>query len=398
MMGAMKLLHTADWHAGRTLHGQDRTPEIREVLAELAELALSEDVELIIVAGDLFDGRNPSADAEEAVFEFFVTTVQRGIPSVVIAGNHDSPARLDAFSRILKLANVHALGQVRVAGKGGVLELPLGDQLARVAALPFISERRIVKVAELLETDPGQWREKYQEGMRRLVANLSQGFDSEAVNLLVMHATMHGATLSNSEYQFHCTENYALSSDIFPEAVNYVALGHIHKAQAIEGLPENAGRYAGSVLQLDFGEQQESKRAFIVEANPGRPTELVKEYQIRAGNQLKRVRLDLAGLERRTSELERFDGWLKLTIKLDKPLPGLKDRIRQTLKNVLAIELELPGQQEETQRGVDLEQVSMVEAYALYYQEQKGQEVSQALKQAFKELFETHSETAEVLS
>ena len=140
----MRILHTADWHAGRSLLGIDRTPEVAEVLLEIAEIALDLEVDLILVAGDLFDGKSPGAAAEEAVFSFFLRTGQEGIKSVVIAGNHDSPARLDAFSRILKLTNVHMVGQPRVAGNGGVFRTEIKGQALQVATLPFISERRIV--------------------------------------------------------------------------------------------------------------------------------------------------------------------------------------------------------------------------------------------------------------
>ena len=388
----MKILHTADWHAGRSLHGVPRTTEIREVLQEIADLAKSEAVDLILVAGDLFDTRNPGADAEAAVYEFFVTTGRAGIPSVVVAGNHDSPSRIDASSALLKLTNTHAFGEVKVAGQGGAFSLQIGDETAQIAALPFISERRIVKVAELLEEDPGRWRERYQEGMRKLIGNLTKPFRPDAVNLLVTHTTMNGATLSNSEYQFHCTENYSLSADLFPERCNYVALGHIHKPQAIDGYPENAGRYSGSVLQLDFGEQGDKKYVYIVEAQAGKPTTLVKQHEIQAGRRLRRVKVALDELDRRTAELAEFDGWLKVTVALDHPLPGLKDRVRRHLPNVLAIELSLPDQEDETRQGVDLEKISMSQAYAQFYEETRGQDLPNALKTAFDDLYEGSGE------
>ena len=391
----MKILHTADWHAGRTLHGVDRTPEIRGVLAEIAELAKTEAVDLIIVAGDIYDSKNPGADAERAVYEFFLSTGAAGIRSVVIAGNHDSPSRLDAIQNLLKLANVHLVGHPQVAGQGGVFDLSLNGEVARVAALPFVSERRIVKVAELLESDPGQWLEKYQGGMRRLIQNLSSTFTNDTVNLLVMHGTMNGATLSNSEYTFHCTDTYALGADILPEGANYVALGHIHKPQAIQGYPENAGRYAGSILQLDFGEQGDAKHVYIVEARAGKPTELLKAVPLQGGKRLKRLSMELDDLDRRAHEFD-YDGWLKLNLKLERPRPGLKDRIRADFPNVLSIDIELP-EVETSEAELDLEGMDLLAAYARYYEEKRGQGVPDDVQDAFRDLLEDEEEVPEVV-
>lgn len=383
----MKLLHTADWHAGRSLHGLERTAEVREVLREIAEIAKREAVDLIVVAGDLYDSKNPSAEAEAAVYEFFLDTGRAGIPSVVIAGNHDSPSRLDAVSRLLELSQVRVIGHPRVAGQGGVFELAVGGELARIAALPFVSERRIVKVGELLGADPGQWLAKYQQGMRRLVANLTAGFGHDAVNLLVMHATMDGATLSNSEYTFHCTESYALTPDLLPERASYVALGHIHKSQPVKNFPEGAGRYAGSVLQLDFGEQGADKFVYLIEAKAGRPSETLQAVKLQGGKRLRRVSLSLDELEGKLGELESFGGWLKLSLKLDAPKPGLKDRIKRDLPNVLVVETELPEAEVEAGGYVDLERLSLLEAYAQYALEKRGLPLSPELREAFEALY-----------
>lgn len=383
----MKLLHTADWHAGRTLHGIDRTPEIREVLQEIAEIAKTEAVDLILVAGDVFDNKNPSAEAEEAVYNFFLSL--REIPSVVIAGNHDSPQRLESVRQLLKLANVHIFGQARIASQGGVFDIPISQEVARVAALPFVSERRIVKVAELLEMDVGQQLERYQENMRKLIKNLTASFSYDVVNILMMHATMEGATLSHSEYTFHSSETYALKADVLPPEASYVALGHIHKPQGIQGFSEHMGCYAGSILQLDFGEAP-GKRVCIVEAQPGRLTQ-VKYIKLQGGKPLKRVSLHYQDLERRHFDLMEFPGYLKLHLKLDQPRPGLKDRIRQALKNVLAVELDLP-EVETSVSMPDTSQLDLLEAYRQYYSSERAQDIPQDVQQAFKELLELQDE------
>ena len=129
-----------------------------------------------------------------------------------------------------------------------------------------------------------------------------------------------------------------------------------------------------------------------MEARAGKPTTLVKQHEIQSGKRLRRVKVALDELDRRTEELAEFDGWLKVTVNLEHPLPGLKDRIRRHLPNVLAIELSLPDQAEETQQGVDLEKISMSEAYAQFYEETRGQAPSEVLKKAFDTLYEASGE------
>lgn len=384
----MKLLHTADWHAGRSLKGADRTPEVRDALLEIAEVAKTEAVDAVLVAGDVFDKRNPPAHAEAAVFDFFLSLAERDIPSIVIAGNHDSPSRLDALSGLLSRVGARVLGKAQVARAGGAFSLNLAGDTLQVAALPFTSERVLVRMADVLDADPGQWRQRYQEGMKALVNNLSQHFAADAVNVLMMHTTMEGATLAHSEYQFYCTEDYTVMPDIIPDSCNYVALGHIHKPQAIQDYAGQGGRYAGSLLQLDFGEAGDTKSVFIIDAKPGRPTELIKQYDITSGKQLRQFRVNYDELERRMSEVKTFDGYAKLVINMDRPVPGLKDRLRREAPNVLDVAVILPERPQEEITGVDFQQVSMIDAFSQYYQEHHGTPLDDDVRRAFNELYE----------
>lgn len=363
---------------------------------EIAEIAKTQAVDLVLVAGDVYDSKNPGAEAEAAVYDFFRDIGSAGIASVVIAGNHDSPSRLDAVSHLLKLANVHVIGHPRVSHQGGVFDLSIGQEVARIAALPFVSERRIVKVAELLDSDPGKWLEKYQQGMRKLIQNLTASFSSEVVNLMLMHGTMDGATLSQSEYVFHCTDSYALDADIFPPKLNYAALGHIHKTQPVKGFAEHAGRYSGSVIQLDFGEQGDDKFVYLIKASAAKPSELIEAVKLKGGKQLKRVQLELDSLDRKLEDIRSFDGWLKLKLKLEQARPGLKDRIKQDFPHVLSVEIELP-EQSILQERFDLEKMSLLEAYAQYYAEQRGKDLPEDIRLAFNQLYASHEE-AELLA
>ncbi len=383
----MKLLHTADWHAGRNLHGVDRTSEVREALSEVAELAKTEAVDLVVVAGDVYDNRNPSAAAEDAVYDFFLDIAQAGITSVVIAGNHDSPQRLDAVGNLLKLADVHVVGNFRPAGAGGALSLNLGGEQVRVAALPFLSERRMLAAGDLLEKAPGEQHDHYRTVMRKLVDNLTGGMDPRSVNLLLMHTTFEGATLANSEYVFHSTNAYTVPSSIVPDGVTYAALGHIHKPQAVVGLAENKARYPGSLLQLDFGEAGEPRSVVIAEMAAGRQAQY-RLHGLSAGKQLKRVVVVEDELERRVSELAAFPGWLKLVLRLERPRPGLKERLQAELPNLLAVEQQLPGEQEDLGEAFDPQALSLVDAYRDYLRSERGEDGQEDLIKLFEELQE----------
>ena len=180
-----------------------------------------------------------------------------------------------------------------------------------------------------------------------------------------------------------------------PDRANYVALGHIHKPQAIQGYPENAGRYAGSILQLDFGEQGDAKHVYIVEARAGKPTELLKAVPLQSGKRLKRLNMELDDLDRRAHEFD-YDGYLKLALKLERPRPGLKDRIRADFPNVLSIDIELP-EVETSEAEVDLEGMDLLTAYARYYEEKRGQSVPDDVQDAFRDLLEDEEDVAEVV-
>lgn len=367
----MKLLHTADWHAGRSLHGVDRTPEVREALGEVAELAKQEAVDLVVVAGDVYDNRNPSAAAEDAVYEFFLDISRAGIPSVVIAGNHDSPQRLDAVGDLLGLAGVHVVGAFRPAGGGGAFELTLGAERVRVAALPFLSERRMLAAGDIIEKAPGEQVDHYRGVMRKLVDNLTGAMTPAHVNLLLMHTTFEGATLANSEYVFHSTNSYTVPASVVPDVVSYAALGHIHKPQGVQGLAENKARYPGSLLQLDFGEAGDGKSVVVAELAAGRPTEY-RLHELSAGKKLERVVVAEDELDRRALDLASFPGWLKLVVRLQRPRPGLKERLQQTIPNLLVVEQRLPGEDAADEAPLDLSALSLADSYRDYLRSERG--------------------------
>ncbi len=381
----MRVLHTADFHAGRNLRGYDRTPEIREALTEIAGLARSEKVDAVLVAGDLFDTVNPPADAEAAIFAFFLSLRDAGIPSIVIAGNHDSASRLGGLSGLLGWVGVQVVAQPSADPRRMVrtLETRSGEKLV-VGALPYLSERRLVKAADVLGADVGQWRQKYREGMNFFLQQLAQGFEVGAVNMLMLHATLDGAVASGSDrgMLFDLTNAYTVSPLQLPAAAQYAALGHVHKPQQLGASP--LACYPGSIIQLDFGEGGEKKQVNLVEVEAGRPAR-VHAVPLVSGKELKTLRADLSTLDARLAALEGFGGLLKVVVRAPSgtALPGLKDRVLRQFPNTLGVELETPKDEAGVQAG-SREGLSLEQLYERYHQEKRG-ELPPALRGVFRE-------------
>ncbi len=376
----MRILHTADWHLGKVLKGRERTPEIRQALQGLLGLVRSERIELVLVAGDLFDRSVVSSEAEAAAFEFFVGLRALGVPALVIAGNHDSRERLEALSPLLSLTGATVFGNLRFAEQGGVVEA-LG---ARVALLPFLSERRLVKTGDLLNGDSADWKRTYGSSMSLVLQNLAQGFGPD-LNLLMAHLTVEGGQLGGGEFIFHTTNSYAIPKSAFPLSLSYVALGHLHRQQQVSEAP--LAWYAGSLIQLDFGESENGDRgALIVELKPGAPPQVhpVKE---RWGKPLKTFRVSRESLDRRWEEIRAFPGYSKVVIE-GKGNPALRERLFKELPDLLEVEFHTPEADTKGPVVVDTENLDWVEAYAEYRRAITTKEPSPELLAAFKQTFE----------
>jgi exonuclease SbcD len=336
----MRVVHTADWHVGRLWKNIQRLDETERVLDHLAGYVERERVDLLLVAGDVFDTPNPGAEAERLVYELFRRLGAAGIPAVVIAGNHDSAGRMEAWGTLADLAGVRVVGRLRAASRGGVQEIRTrSGETAVVAALPFAGPAALVLGLELAG-DEGAAKSLYADRFKQAVRHLAGGFRQGCVNLLMVHTQLDGAVLANSERQVHLGEDWAAAPQALPETAQYVALGHIHRLQRVEA-PAPA-EYAGSPLQLDFGEAGQQKTFVVLDVHPGRPAR-IEHVAYEGGKELLDLRLTLAELQERRDEL-RAAGWLRLTVPLSEPEPELARKVRALLENALVIRPELPQQ------------------------------------------------------
>lgn len=332
----VKILHTADWHVGRTLRGRSRADEHRAVLDEIVAVAEEETVDLVLVAGDQFDRAVPSPESEEIVYNALLRLARTAAHVVVIAGNHDHPRRLDALGPLLKLADVTTAAFVRAPNKGGVVHHTTGaGESACIALFPFQSRRGIVKAEALMGEDPDDHQKEYADRCRRIAGALCAGFSADTVNLVVAHLTVVGAATGGGERSAHIFDYY-VPADIFPLAAHYVALGHIHRPQEIGG--KCPIRYAGSPFAMDFGETHGEHCVMIVEAQAGTPAR-VRRVPLSAGRALRTVRgraHEIAALAGTTG-----DDYLRVIVQ-EPPSPGLADGVREMFPHAVDVVVEGP--------------------------------------------------------
>jgi exonuclease SbcD len=325
----LKILHTSDWHVGRRIRGRDRSNEHRAVLDELTGMADSHSVDLTVVAGDLFDTSSPTPQSEQIVFRGLLDLAEVS-PVVVVAGNHDSPSRLDAIAPLLEMGRITVGAQPTPPDDGGLIEFD--DLDLRVAVLPFVSQRGIVKAEEIMNSDPDQHSGAYEERVKRLIDTLTSDMTPATVNLLVSHLTVHGALGGGGERQAHIF-GYAIPSSAFPGHLSYVALGHLHRQQK---MPHSAAVwYSGSPLQLDFGEVGDQKGALLMEAEPGLPAR-VTALPLTSGRRLATLRGTLEQVLARTSEVE--DAYVKVEL-TESARVGLADEVHTAIPGAVEVTL-----------------------------------------------------------
>ncbi len=326
----MKIVHTSDWHAGRLWKGLNRLDELEECLDHLAGFIRAEKVDLLLMTGDIFDTGAPAARAERSVFQFFKQIGECGTHAVVIAGNHDSGDRVEAWSLLTELINVRALGRPKPVRQGGLMEIRVrSGETALVAAVPFAAQRRLVSAAELAEGEETAMQ-TYAEKMARIVNGLCSHFRSNTVNLLCLHTHLDGATVAASdisERKVHLGDEWAAMPGTLPFTAHYIA-GHIHKPQRIAA--PSPAYYACSPLQLDFGEAAEEKSFVVVGATPGPTPARIATVPYKGGRQLMKIRATLQQLESRAEEL-RHAGWLKVIVPLDMPDSDINRKVRMLL-------------------------------------------------------------------
>ncbi len=319
----MKILHTSDWHLGRSLYGRKRYEEFAAFLDWLAQTIENKKVDVLLVAGDVFDTSTPSNRAQELYYRFLCRMAASCCRHVVvIAGNHDSPSFLNAPKELLRALNVYVVGSVTETLEDEVIVLQSDDKPeAIVCAVPYLRDKDIRTV------EPGETIDdkntKLVEGLKKHYADVCAiaeqqraeckraGHDAVPIVAMGHLFTAGGKTVDGDGVRdLYVGSLVHVGAEVFPSSIDYLALGHLHVPQAV-GSAEHI-RYCGSPLPMGYGEATQEKKVVLVEFNSISPN--IRELPVPCFQELVRIAGSLDDIRARLVELKRRESaaWLEI--------------------------------------------------------------------------------------
>jgi exonuclease SbcD len=406
----MKILHTADWHIGKRLDNYSRLEEQRLVLEEICGIAEQENVDAIIVAGDLFDNFNPSSEATELLYSTLHRLSANGTRAVIaIAGNHDSPERIQVPDALAKVCGILFVGfpnteikpfctqgQVEIirTAKGFIeLTLPNADFPLRILHTPYANEQRLRTFLGIEESEEAlrvHLQNHWQE-LAELYLD-DKGFNLLATHLFVMQKGGPMPEEPDDERPIlHIGGAQAIYTENFPAQVHYIALGHLHRYQVVDKNPAPVV-YSSSPLAYSFSEANQTKYVVLIEAEAGklvsyRPIELTKGKKLR--------RKSFHSIDEAITWLgEHSEDLIELTIISDNYLEAAdKKRLTEAHSGIIQIIPQIKRSEEaEAASEIDLS-LSIEKLFGEYFKtKNKGQEPSEGLMEVFREVLGTEEE------
>ncbi len=403
----MKILHTADWHLGKRLDSFSRLEEQKNALNEICEIADQHAVDAVIVAGDLFDAFNPPVEAIELLYKTLKQLTNNGKRAVIaIAGNHDSPDRIDSPEPLARECGIIFMGypnteiktieledgfNITKTDKGFIeFKLPEHSYPLRIIATPYANE---VRMKEYFGEEKG---EELSNSLQMRWGKLSERYcDNKGVNILVTHLYMMkrgGEVLEepDGEKPLKIGNADLIYSDIVPSQIQYTALGHLHRYQNV-GTEERPVVYSGSPLAYSFSEAGQQKYVNIINLEPNKKAEL-NRIPLKSGKQLVRKRFN---------SIDSAVEWLndnqytlvELTIESDTYLKSedLK-RLRNAHHEIVHI---IPIVKNDNVMDTSTKQVNLNQditaLFSDYFKYSKGQTPNEDIIELFKEIIEQTS-------
>jgi DNA repair protein SbcD/Mre11 len=401
----MKILHTSDWHLGKRLDDFSRMEEQQVVLLEICEIAERENVNVVLVAGDLFDTFNPPTEAVDLFYKTLKRLTNNGRrPLIAIAGNHDSPDRIEAPDPLARECGIIFAGYPNtkvttfeldsglkiLASDEGFLELQLPETNVplRILLTPYANEYRL-KTCLGLENSEEELRTDLQQKWQNLTEKYC---DNKGVNVLVSHLFMikKGDVLPEEPEDekpiLHVGGAQVIYTENIPGQIQYTAVGHLHRMHKVDGEPCPV-YYSGSPLSYSFAEANQKKYVLLIDVEPGN-TAQVTETELTKGKKLLRKRAE--GLEEALKWLAQYqDALVELTLVTETYLTALERRqINAAHPGIVAVIPEVTNDNILTgshQKQIDLRR-SMEDLFRDYFRHEKGQEPNVEIMNLFTEI------------
>lgn len=351
----MKFLHTADLHLGRRLNDLPLLEDQKILLQEIADLAVSEDVDGVIIAGDIYNKSSPGSDAMMALDEFVTGLVQYDICVYMISGNHDSGERISYFSRLIKKSGIYTtdafdgrLQQVRIEDEFGPLTVHL---------MPF------VRPAQVKRFYPDCEIADYEDAVKVVLDN--SPIDKSQRNILVCHQFVTGAEISDSE-EFAVGGLDCIAASLFDD-FDYVAMGHLHKPQKVK---RDTMRYAGSPMKYSLSEANHKKSVTVIEMKEKGMSPEIRQLPLHAPRDVREVSGTLA----QVMEMEPSEDYVRITLTDEMVAPDARVTVSAVFPNMIRLAVVNSRISAETEIiGSDrLEDKSKMQLFREFYQMQNN--------------------------
>ncbi len=336
----LRILHTSDWHLGQKLSNLSRDKEQEAALEWLIQVITREKVDVLLVSGDVFDTYNPSVQAEAIYYRFLARLVASPCRHVVITGgNHDSAAKLMAPKPLMDALRIQVVGQATGLIEDEVFVFSDDENQTEliVAAVPFLREQNLVLREVGLGTD--ERRKSLRNAIKahfQEVAEYIKSLEITKIPVVCMaHLCMGGEEITEEQSRIYLGDSHTLSNADFDELFDYVALGHIHRAQKLD--TSGRIRYSGSLIPLSFSEINQKKIVWLVEFDSSKKCQ-VKELEVPQTRKLVRIKCTLEQLEaelsRHASVDPAYPTWAEVIIESERPVPQLHQMLMQLTEHL----------------------------------------------------------------
>ena len=400
----MKILHTSDWHLGKKLDNFSRHEEQQAVLEEIVEIAENEQVDAVIIAGDLYDTYNPPIESVELFYRTLKRLSKNGKrPVIAIAGNHDSPDRIEAPDPLARESGIILVGypntKIRkfkneagldvLNSDDGFLELqiPGTNYPLRIVLNPYANQFRM-KTYLGVENEEEELRNILQDSWTKLS---NQYCDNEGVNILISHMffVKEGAVLpeepDDEKPILHVGGVQAIYPKNIPENIQYVALGHLHRKQTVSNEPCPI-IYSGSPVSYSFSEANQTKFVCVVDVEPGVEAK-VNDIVLTKGRKLERKKFD--NINEAVTWLEtNKESLVELTMISDDFLTAEeRKRLKNAHDHIITMIPEVKSAMGEKKKSTSIDiSRSMEELFTDYFKHKQGQSPNEELLDLFKEV------------